>query len=54
MNLVQREIRKMQRQLSRTTDLGEKEELNCEIEYMKQFFSWSQDDQLNYLFLQRG
>lgn len=54
MNMVQREIRKMKRQLSRATDPGEKEVLNCEIEYLKQFFSWSQDDQLNYLFLQRG
>lgn len=54
MNMVQHEIRKMRKQLSRTSDLGEKEELNCEIEYMKQFFSWSRDDQLKYLFLQRG
>jgi len=52
--MVKREINKMRKQLNRTTDPGEKETLNCEIEYLKQFFAWSQDDQLNYLFLQRG
>ena len=54
MNMVKREIGKMQKQLNRTNEPGEREMLNCEIEYLKQFFSWSRDDQLNYLFLQRG